>query len=274
MGGRGTERTLNGRVNACVAVRLPSLASGFARASGQLRAINGRVGQLLPMGKLILITKLNGVRVAPSSLKPGADQQILTAHRVNKRVTHSAKLSQLHPITMVRAKIAKRANVRANRCVLDVMQQVEPATIITVSTLTSHEARELNYALRVDSAKVSPNTKINGRQAGVAGRAVKIPIVTVKIPAIISTRALTISVLNGSYGQGARGVLVPRNERLMIVPERVSLLARETSELVTFTLGKTLRGRFSLPSLVSLVWVRACLRVFACNATCVCYEGQ
>lgn len=252
-------RGLNGPINACIAIRLPPFSSRFSSTSDEVFTIESRVGGLLPGGaSKILIIKLNGSSVAPSTLNPGATGSVFSAHRVAGSLTRRIKLPSLQPMSSTSPKILNRANVRDTRVVHKVVGRASPSTMVAISTLSTHDVGELNYAIRVAGANVIPNSKINGRHTRVDQGALKIPMVTVKIPAIMSTTTLICSVAKG------RGVPRPRHREtrgVVIAPHRVSIVVDHTSHLLTLTVGSTLRPSVSVGALLSLMWRQGGTRV-------------
>lgn len=266
---RGTSITVKEPGKACVAVRTPRVVrrSTKCRESVSLR-LTGVVQGLLPKGRVrgglggklritTLIIKLNGQRIAPSTLKPEIISGLFVAHRVLGRFKGCTfRERSIKGIDKVIPKIVTRANVRYIRVLGNIMGRAGPSFLVAISTLTTEDVQQLKQAVRLASAKVAPKDKVNGRHGTVGHGDINIPIVSLNIPAIISTTAvisstvarfvstLSLSSLRGLSRERQRRLterlLSPRLGNLFIAPGGVSSSVGGLDFLVSRKLGVTL----------------------------------
>lgn len=236
--GRGNTHRLNGPPNRCMAIRIPSFRGSNSVFSKHLRGATSILGSLLPTRYSgILITKLNGLSVATSTLNPGANSCILTAHRLNSDLGGRVNLRKLGDISCVNANILKRAKVRDTRVIGNITRVVGPSYVVTISTLTTSSTSHLNAALRFSKTNVIPNSNINGRQFRLSSTALNIPIVSMKVPAIVNTSLLSKQRRSGVF----------------IAPHRVSTVVHHKTGLVNVYVGMYLRSHLSRHSVCTLL---------------------
>lgn len=250
---RGNTQAVKQPRKDCVAVRTPKLSmrSRSCRERVSLRVthrLRGIVG--LRHRRSVLMMNLKGSTVATSSLKP----RIMRGLRVAERVVERCNLRDLkgrgvRHVDKVVPKMVTRANVRASRVVRKVITRAGPSMIITVSTLTTEDAEHLGHAVRVASAKVGPNSNMNGREIKLARRGLRMGIVKVKMPAMMSTTAVIRSSVTRLLrtlrrtrrGRFLRRVVSPRLRAVFMAPGSISRAMGCLDFAVSRKLGVTFR---------------------------------
>lgn len=154
----------------------------------------------LPRKGDVLIVGLGNWQATPDALGPRVISQLMVTRHIRNYVPQELG-GRLYPVAAVSPGVLGITGIETIDIVKGIVNQIRPELVITVDALAARSPSRLLTTIQIADTGIQPGSGVGNKRPGINQESLKVPVVAIGVPTVVSGAAIAMEVLDGYFAK-------------------------------------------------------------------------
>jgi len=154
----------------------------------------------LPRKGDVLIVGLGNWQATPDALGPRVISQLMVTRHIRNYVPQELG-GRLYPVAAVSPGVLGITGIETIDIIKGIVNQIRPELVITVDALAARSPSRLLTTIQIADTGIQPGSGVGNKRPGINRESLKVPVVAIGVPTVVSGAAIAMEVLDGYFAK-------------------------------------------------------------------------
>ena len=232
------EKAIGKPVGKYITCKVSSFVSDTDIFDGRLEKVSALLEGLMPQGNgCVLVAGVGNTCITADALGPVTNKYVLATRHITEELRRSSGFENLRSVATISTGVLGETGIETAEIIKGVVAQIHPDCVIVVDALASSSPRRLGTTVQLSDTGISPGSGVGNHRHEISQRVLGVPVVSVGIPTVVSTRNL-------DSGTG---------EEMYVTPREIDRITEQGAKFIGMAINVCLQKGMNPKELYALV---------------------